>query len=398
MASIQLYHGPKSREQQNSALCCGKTFFTMENSIDAVTSHKKWRLSTLVCSHMCQCQLHFPICALANCADFQCPIRIMVRINNVHLQMAHFIHSYSSCESLITDKALDTKAVSDNDRDRSKMPGGDLDDDSDKSVARDRSAISNRSFSSTRKCPRSSSHGSSVIEDTLWDDAPASNDSQVVMPEFIDDPLIKCQHLSLQPKTKLIANWELLTCFEETKTLKEHYTQMAILDYNVAIAPTIDDDLCHFLEWANKWPALLECAFPLIAILKEIEQDNGDLSYVQKAVGHSLCHFSLVLHDLTVNRPSEMLHILGINTKILPEISSVNVASDENIQRCLDLWTKIAPPPLFGHLLCSKLKERGHYSSWGRLAIGHWMMSFFSFSHAAVPFSCRKTGILPDQE
>uniref|UniRef100_A0A915HLZ7 Uncharacterized protein n=1 Tax=Romanomermis culicivorax TaxID=13658 RepID=A0A915HLZ7_ROMCU len=35
------------------------------------------------------------------------------------------------------------------------------------------------------------------------------------------------------------------------------------------------------------------------------------------------------------------------------------MASDENVQRCLDLSTNIAPPLLFGHLLCSKLKERG---------------------------------------
>uniref|UniRef100_A0A915JD21 Uncharacterized protein n=1 Tax=Romanomermis culicivorax TaxID=13658 RepID=A0A915JD21_ROMCU len=59
---------------------------------------------------------------------------------------------------------------------------------------------------------------------------------------------------------------------------------MAILDCNMAIAPAIDDDLHFFLEWANKWTvrkdehlpnvnqALLECAFPLIAILNEIEK------------------------------------------------------------------------------------------------------------------------------
>uniref|UniRef100_A0A915KN85 Uncharacterized protein n=1 Tax=Romanomermis culicivorax TaxID=13658 RepID=A0A915KN85_ROMCU len=98
---------------------------------------------------------------------------------------------------------------------------------------------------------------------------------------------------------------------------------------------------CHVV---NKWPvrkdehlcnvnqALLECTFPLIAILNEIEKGNGDLSYIQKAVHHSLCHFSLVLHDVTVDRQFEILCILGINTKILPKISSINVASDENIQ------------------------------------------------------------------
>uniref|UniRef100_A0A915JPL4 Uncharacterized protein n=1 Tax=Romanomermis culicivorax TaxID=13658 RepID=A0A915JPL4_ROMCU len=272
---------------------------------------------------------------------------------------------------LIADNALDTEAISDNDSDRAKTPGGDLDDDGDKSVARDGSAISNKSFSATRKCHHSSSHGSSVINNTLWDDAPAWNDSQVVMPEFFDDPLVKCQRLSLQPKTKLIANRELSTCFEEAKACKKHYAQMAIPDCNVAIAPAIDDDLCLFLEWANKWPvrkderlcnvnqALLECAFPLIAILKEIEKGNGDLSYVQKAVRHTLCHLSSALHDVTVNRRFETLRILGINTKILPEILSVNVASHENVQRCLDPSTKIAPPPLFRHLLCSKLKGRG---------------------------------------
>uniref|UniRef100_A0A915HNY9 Uncharacterized protein n=1 Tax=Romanomermis culicivorax TaxID=13658 RepID=A0A915HNY9_ROMCU len=36
---------------------------------------------------------------------------------------------------LIADKALDTEAVSDNDSDRAKMPGSDLDEDGDKSVA-----------------------------------------------------------------------------------------------------------------------------------------------------------------------------------------------------------------------------------------------------------------------
>uniref|UniRef100_A0A915HT74 Uncharacterized protein n=1 Tax=Romanomermis culicivorax TaxID=13658 RepID=A0A915HT74_ROMCU len=108
---------------------------------------------------------------------------------------------------------------------------------------------------------------------------------------------------------------------------------MAILDCNVAIAPPIDDNSHLFMEWANKWPvhedehlcnvnqALLECAFSLITILNEIEKVNGDLSYVQKA-----------------------------------KISSVNMANSENIQQCLDSSTKITPP-LFGHLLCSKLKE-----------------------------------------
>uniref|UniRef100_A0A915KH83 Uncharacterized protein n=1 Tax=Romanomermis culicivorax TaxID=13658 RepID=A0A915KH83_ROMCU len=79
---------------------------------------------------------------------------------------------------LIADKALDTKAVSDNDSDRAKMPGGDLDDDIDKSVASNDSTISNKSFSSTRKRRRSSSHGLSVIDDTPRDDAPAMSDPQ----------------------------------------------------------------------------------------------------------------------------------------------------------------------------------------------------------------------------
>uniref|UniRef100_A0A915L0H7 Uncharacterized protein n=1 Tax=Romanomermis culicivorax TaxID=13658 RepID=A0A915L0H7_ROMCU len=48
-----------------------------------------------------------------------------------------------------------------------------------------------------------------------------------------------------------------------------------------------------------------------------------------------------------------------INTKILPKILFSNVANDRNVQQCLDPSTKIAPSPLFGHLLCSKLKERG---------------------------------------
>uniref|UniRef100_A0A915JMX9 Uncharacterized protein n=1 Tax=Romanomermis culicivorax TaxID=13658 RepID=A0A915JMX9_ROMCU len=115
------------------------------------------------------------------------------------------------------------------------------------------------------------------------------------MPEFFDDPLVKRQCLSLQPKTKLIANQELSTCFEEAKAGKEHYAQMAIPDCNMAIAPAIDDNLRLFLGGANKWPvckdehlpnvnqALLECAFPLIAILNKIEEGNGDLSYIQKA-------------------------------------------------------------------------------------------------------------------
>uniref|UniRef100_A0A915J7U5 Uncharacterized protein n=1 Tax=Romanomermis culicivorax TaxID=13658 RepID=A0A915J7U5_ROMCU len=76
------------------------------------------------------------------------------------------------------------------------------------------------------------------------------------MPEFLDDPLVKCQCLSLQHKTKLVANRELSTCFEEAKACKEHYAQMAILDCNVAIAPAIDQYLHLFLEQANKWPVL----------------------------------------------------------------------------------------------------------------------------------------------
>uniref|UniRef100_A0A915IH83 Uncharacterized protein n=1 Tax=Romanomermis culicivorax TaxID=13658 RepID=A0A915IH83_ROMCU len=123
---------------------------------------------------------------------------------------------------------------------------------------------------------------------------------------------------------------------------------MAIPDCNVDIAPAIEDNLHFFLERANKWPvckdeclrnvnqALLECAFPLISILNKIEKGNGDLSYIQKAVPHSLRHFSLVLQDVTVDRCFQLLRILGMNTKILPEISSVNVASDKNVQRCLD--------------------------------------------------------------
>uniref|UniRef100_A0A915KE28 Uncharacterized protein n=1 Tax=Romanomermis culicivorax TaxID=13658 RepID=A0A915KE28_ROMCU len=104
---------------------------------------------------------------------------------------------------LMADKALKTEAVSDINSDRAKPPGGDLDDEGDKSVACDGSAVSTKSFSSTRKRHGSSSHGSSVIDNTLWDDAPASNDPQAVMPEFFDDPLVKRQCLSLQPKAKL---------------------------------------------------------------------------------------------------------------------------------------------------------------------------------------------------
>uniref|UniRef100_A0A915J2U2 Uncharacterized protein n=1 Tax=Romanomermis culicivorax TaxID=13658 RepID=A0A915J2U2_ROMCU len=59
---------------------------------------------------------------------------------------------------LIADKALDTETVSDNDSDRAKTPGGNIDDDGDKSIASDGSAISNKSFSSTRKCHHLSSH------------------------------------------------------------------------------------------------------------------------------------------------------------------------------------------------------------------------------------------------
>uniref|UniRef100_A0A915IB45 Uncharacterized protein n=1 Tax=Romanomermis culicivorax TaxID=13658 RepID=A0A915IB45_ROMCU len=134
---------------------------------------------------------------------------------------------------LIADKALDTEAVSDIDSDRAKTPGGDLDDNGDKCIARDSSAISTKSFSSTRKRHCSSSHGSSVIDDTPRDDAPASSDPQV-------------------SKTKLIAIHELSTCLEETKTRKEHYTQMAIPDCNVAIAPAIENGLHLFLERAKK--------------------------------------------------------------------------------------------------------------------------------------------------
>uniref|UniRef100_A0A915L8V9 Uncharacterized protein n=1 Tax=Romanomermis culicivorax TaxID=13658 RepID=A0A915L8V9_ROMCU len=79
---------------------------------------------------------------------------------------------------LITDKALDTEAVSDIDRDRAKTPGGDLDDDGDKSVASDGSAISTKSFSSTKKRHHPNSHGLSVIDDTPREDAPASKDPQ----------------------------------------------------------------------------------------------------------------------------------------------------------------------------------------------------------------------------
>uniref|UniRef100_A0A915JMY5 Uncharacterized protein n=1 Tax=Romanomermis culicivorax TaxID=13658 RepID=A0A915JMY5_ROMCU len=77
---------------------------------------------------------------------------------------------------LIPDKAVETEAISDNDSDRAKTTGGDLDDDGDKSIASNGSPINNKSFSSTRKRRHSSSHGSSVIEDTPQDDAPASND------------------------------------------------------------------------------------------------------------------------------------------------------------------------------------------------------------------------------
>uniref|UniRef100_A0A915L0S8 Uncharacterized protein n=1 Tax=Romanomermis culicivorax TaxID=13658 RepID=A0A915L0S8_ROMCU len=79
---------------------------------------------------------------------------------------------------LNADKALDTEAASHNDKDRARTPGGDLDDDGDKRVASDGSAISNKSFSSSRKGHRSSSHGLSVIDDTQPDDAPAWNNPQ----------------------------------------------------------------------------------------------------------------------------------------------------------------------------------------------------------------------------
>uniref|UniRef100_A0A915IEZ0 Uncharacterized protein n=1 Tax=Romanomermis culicivorax TaxID=13658 RepID=A0A915IEZ0_ROMCU len=130
---------------------------------------------------------------------------------------------------LIADKALDTEAVSDNDSDRAKMPGGKLDEDGDKSVASNSSTVSNKSYSSTREHHCASSHGSSVIDDTPRDDAPASNDPQA-------------------PKTKLIATQELSTCSQESKACKERYAQMAILDCNMAIALAIDNNLRPFVE------------------------------------------------------------------------------------------------------------------------------------------------------
>uniref|UniRef100_A0A915K707 Uncharacterized protein n=1 Tax=Romanomermis culicivorax TaxID=13658 RepID=A0A915K707_ROMCU len=61
---------------------------------------------------------------------------------------------------LIADEALDAEVVPNIDRDGVKTPGGDLDDDGDKSIASDGSAVSTKSFSPTRKCHHSSSHGS----------------------------------------------------------------------------------------------------------------------------------------------------------------------------------------------------------------------------------------------
>uniref|UniRef100_A0A915HH45 Uncharacterized protein n=1 Tax=Romanomermis culicivorax TaxID=13658 RepID=A0A915HH45_ROMCU len=131
---------------------------------------------------------------------------------------------------LMADNALDTEAVSDIDSNRAKMPGGDLEDDGDKCIVSNSSAISSKSFSSTRKRHCSSSHGSPAIEDTLCDDAPASNDPHV-------------------PKTKLIATDELSTCLEETKACKEHYAQMAIPDCNVAIPPDVCWIVCALISF-----------------------------------------------------------------------------------------------------------------------------------------------------
>uniref|UniRef100_A0A915KZM3 Uncharacterized protein n=1 Tax=Romanomermis culicivorax TaxID=13658 RepID=A0A915KZM3_ROMCU len=103
--------------------------------------------------------------------------------------------------------------------------------------------------------------------------------------------------------------------------------------------------------------SVLECAFPLIALLNNAE--NGQLinDFSIKAVHHSLRHLSLVLQDLSYEKRYLVTKCLGSEPTLLPDIRSSVVPGNEPIACIMDTASKLVPPPLFGSALLKDLKD-----------------------------------------
>jgi len=222
---------------------------------------------------------------------------------------------------------------------------------------------------------------SSSSSSSSSDDSSSSNSSEpdtknmtvVYIPDFSDEPAPKRQKLLLSPGTQSIVSREMAGNYEEIKSRRERYGKIPIPDCIFAYAPAVDDEFRLVLERHQKWPVrndehlkllhqnILECSFPLVSVLNQLEKNACTLEYVQKALRHSLRHFSCVFQDITAERRFGVLRSLELSSHNLPEIYRSPISGETGF--CRGTGLPIGPPALFGPDLSALLKERGRKDS-----------------------------------
>uniref|UniRef100_A0A915IHH8 Uncharacterized protein n=1 Tax=Romanomermis culicivorax TaxID=13658 RepID=A0A915IHH8_ROMCU len=126
----------------------------------------------------------------------------------------------------------------------------------------------------------------------------------------------------------------------------------------VALAPVLDEDIHSYLEKDKKWlikkdehnrrfhQSVLECAYPLIAILNEKERRSFDTRFMVNVV--SLDHLGYVLMDTIYEHRNEISKNLGLKSHLFSGVSSDPVPTNESVIQWTDSTSKLLPPPLFG--------------------------------------------------